>query len=337
MKKIFTLMLVAMTAVGMKAQMHGAMTFAGESVLQVATMNIENANDTVRFTMTDSSMGDITLSDMQADGMPEIPSFTITGVSFSMGANHVVVFPEQSFSATAIVGGVEKKITGTSLSGTFDMSDNSLAINITFKYGSMPFPMSYSIKSYYVKPVTNTIKVSVGGTFNYESPNVTYYVRKYMVDGVDKLDVQVPEYRLPGTVMGDITLGSYTIKGLEYDDVQGGFYRDYKDDGLAFHFKAEQNGTVTMDGDYRFNDTKDNNIIVKYSGNNVASIINTFQIGAMPFGIVTTFDGITSGISGVNTENKVEHDGVAYDIYGRRVGNDVKGIVIVNGKKYLRR
>ena len=84
MKKIFTVMLVAMTAVSMKAQMHGAMKFAGKSSLQVSTMNIENPNDVVIFTMADATSGDITLSNMQAQGMPEIPSFTIKGVSFSM-------------------------------------------------------------------------------------------------------------------------------------------------------------------------------------------------------------------------------------------------------------
>ena len=47
-------------------------------------MNIENPNDVVIFTMADATSGDITLSNMQAQGMPEIPSFTIKGVSFSM-------------------------------------------------------------------------------------------------------------------------------------------------------------------------------------------------------------------------------------------------------------
>ena len=28
--------------------------------------------------------------------------------------------------------------------------------------------------------------------------------------------------------MGDLTLGSYVVKGLTYDATRGGFYRDYK-------------------------------------------------------------------------------------------------------------
>lgn len=337
MKKIFTLMLVAMTAVSMKAQMHGAMKFAGKSSLQVSTMNIDNPKDTVVFTLIDAASGDITLSNMQAQGMPEIPSFTIKGVSFSMGANHVITFPEQTFSTTVTVDGVDKAVTGTSLSGTYDMADQSLTLNVVFKYGAMPFPMTYSVKAYYVKPVTNAISVSVGGFYTYTNESVTYNVRKYMDEGVEKLDVEVPQYQLEGTVMGDLTLGSYAIKGLTYDEEKGGFYRDYKDDGLTFHFTAKQNGTTSMDGDYAFNSAKDNNILVKYSGNNIESIVNTFQMGAMPFGIVTTFKNVVNGIDNVNVSDKVKNDGVAYDLSGRRVDDNFKGIVIVNGKKYLRR
>jgi len=337
MKKIFTLMLVAMTAVSMKAQMHGAMKFAGKSSLQVSTMNIDNPKDTVVFTLIDAASGDITLSNMQAQGMPEIPSFTIKGVSFSMGANHVITFPEQTFSTAVTVDGVEKTVTGTSLSGTYDMADQSLTLNVVFKYGAMPFPMAYSVKAYYVKSVTNAITVSVGGMFTYNNESVTYNVRKYIDEGLEKLDVEVPQYQLDGTVMGDLTLGSYTIKGLTYNEEKGGFYRDYKDDGLMFHFVAKQNGTTTMDNDYSFNSAKDNNILVKYSGNNIESIVNTFQMGAMPFGIVTTFNNIVNGIDNVKVADKAKNDGVAYDLSGRRVGDNYKGIVIVNGKKYLRR
>lgn len=337
MKKIFTLMLVAMTAVSMKAQMHGAMKFAGKSSLQVSTMNIDNPKDTVVLKLIDDASGDITLSKMQAQGMPEIPSFTIKGVSFSKGANHLITFPEQTFSTAVTVDGVEKTVTGTSLSGTYDMADQSLTLNVVFKYGAMPFPMAYSVKAYYVKSVTNAITVSVGGMFTYNNESVTYNVRKYMDEGVEKLDVEVPQYQLDGTVMGDLTLGSYTIKGLTYNEEKGGFYRDYKDDGLTFHFVAKQNGVATMDKDYSFNSEKDNNILVTYSGNNIVSIVNTFQMGAMPFGIVTTFNNIVNGIDNVKVSDKVKNDGVAYDLSGRRVDDYFKGIVIVNGKKYLRR
>lgn len=117
-------------------------------------------------------------------------------------------------------------------------------------YGAMPFAMTYDIKGYYVKSVTNAITVTVGGAFNYTNPNVTYKVRKYMEEDVQKVDVEIPTYTLDNTVMGNLTLGTYTLKGLTYDQEKGGFYRDYKNDGLTFHFTAENGGkkqwTVNM-------------------------------------------------------------------------------------------
>lgn len=144
-----------------------------------------------------------------------------------------------------------------------------------------------------------------------------------------------------GQIMGDLTLGSYVVKGLTYDETRGGFYRDYKGDGLSFHFTAMQGGTKTMDGDYAFNSERDNNIFVKYDGSNVESIVNTFQMGAMPFGIVSTFQVEATAIDGVTADDLSRapraYDGKAYNLAGQRVGDRAKGVVIVNGKKYLRR
>ena len=76
-----------------------------------------------------------------------------------------------------------------------------------------------------------------------------------------------------------------------------------------------------MDGDYAFNSERDNNILVKYDGSNVESIVNTFQMGAMPFGIFSTF----------------QVDAKAYNLAGQRVSDYTKGVVIINGKKYLKK
>ena len=220
------------------------------------------------------------------------------------------------------------------------MADNSLMLTVVFQYGKMPMSMTYSVKGYYVKAVSNPITVTVGGQFTYNNDNVTYELRRYKDGGTDKLDVTVPSYTLANTVMGDLTLGSYTVKGLVYDEAQGGYYRDYKNDGLLFHFTAVQGGKTTMDKDYEFATDKDNNILVKYEGNNVSSIVNTFQVGTMPFGIVSVFSGATTSINGVTTTPS--HDlnttpSQQYNLAGQRVDNNYKGIVIVNGKKYLRK
>ena len=335
MKKFFTLVFATMLAGNMMAQMHGALTFAGASTMSVLTQNTENASDTVKFEMASMSAGNITLPAMK--GMATIPSFTIKNVAFTMGENHVITMADQAFTSKVTVDGVEKNITGSSISGTYNMADNSLTLKAVFQYGAMPFAMTYNIKSYYVKAVASAINVNVGGMFSYANEGVTYNVRKYMDGDVQKVDVEVPTYTLDNTVMGNLTLGTYTVKGLTYDEEKGGFYRDYKNDGLSFHFLAEKDGNKTMDGDFEFNTAKDNNILVKYDGSKITDIVNTFQMGAMPFGIVSSFNSATTGISSVKNDVQKKNDGKMYNLNGQVVSESYKGVVIVNGKKYFKK
>lgn len=335
MKKFFTLVFATMLAGNMMAQMHGALTFAGASTMSVLTQNTENASDTVKFEMASMSAGNITLPAMK--GMATIPSFTIKNVAFTMGENHVITMADQAFTSKVTVNGVEKNVTGSSISGTYNKADNSLTLKAVFQYGAMPFPMTYNIKSYYVKAVTSAINVNVGGMFPYANEGVTYNVRKYMDGDVQKVDVEVPTYTLDNTLMGNLTLGTYTVKGLTYDEEKGGFYRDYKNDGLSFHFTAEQNGNKIMDGDYEFNAEKDNNILVKYDGSKITDIVNTFQMGAMPFGIVSSFNSAATGISSVKNDVQKKNDGKMYNLNGQVVSESYKGVVIVNGKKYFKK
>lgn len=335
MKKFFTLVFATMLAGNMMAQMHGALTFAGASTMSVLTQNTENASDTVKFEMASMSAGNITLPAMK--GMKTIPSFTIENVAFTMGENHVITMADQAFTSKVTVDGVEMNITGSSISGTYNMADNSLTLKAVFQYGAMPFPMTYNIKSYYVKAVTSAITVNVGGMFPYANEGVTYNVRKYMDGDVQKVDVEIPTYKLDNTLMGNLTLGTYTVKGLTYDEEKGGFYRDYKNDGLSFHFTAEKDGNKTMDGDYEFNAQKDNNILVKYDGSKITDIVNTFQMGAMPFGIVSSFNSAATGISSVKNDVQKKNDGKMYNLNGQVVSESYKGVVIVNGKKYFKK
>lgn len=338
MKRIFTLLFAVLTATTIMAQMHGPMKFVGASKMSVSTMNIDNPSDTILFAMNGMESGNITLPAMK--GMQTIPSFTISGAKFTLGENHVVTFADQTFSTKVKVDGDEKNITGTSLSGTYNMADNSLSLTVVFQYGKMPMSMTYSVKGYYVKAVSNPITVTVGGQFTYNNDNVTYELRRYKDGETDKLDVTVPSYTLANTIMGNLTLGSYTVKGLVYDEAQGGYYRDYKNDGLKFHFTAVQGGKTTMDKDYDFATDKDNNILVKYEGNDVSSIVNTFQVGTMPFGIVSVFSGATTSINNITTTPSHDFNTTPsqqYNLAGQRVDNNYEGIVIVNGKKYLRK
>ena len=133
MKKIFTLLFAAFTAASMSAQQHTPMSFVGASNAKVLTMDVNNESDTIQFKMNDLTSGDITLPEMK--GMSAIPSFTIKRATFTMGANHVVEFPSQEFSATVSVDGNEKTIKGSSLSATYNMANNSFDLSATFTYG----------------------------------------------------------------------------------------------------------------------------------------------------------------------------------------------------------
>ena len=332
MKKVFTLLFAAFTATNMMAQMHGAMSFAGKSNVAVQEVNSASESDTIKFTMTSGAAGSITFPSMKYEKM-EIPSFTVDNATFTMDmSTHLVTFSEQEFSATVSEG----KTASGKLSGTYSMADNKMSITAVFKYGSMPLNLTYTIDGYYVKAVTATpLYVSVGGTFNYQNESVTYNVRKYKDGDVEKLDVEIPTYTLDGTVMGNLTLGTYTVKGLTYDEAKGGYYHDYANDGLTFHFTAVNKGTTTMDNDYAFNAEKQNDILVTYDGNTVSDIKNTFQMGAMPFSIVSTFKSPTTGISSVTTSETVKTDGKMYNMSGQQVNEGYKGVVIMNGKKYF--
>lgn len=338
MKKIFTLLFATLVASNMMAQMHGTLNFAGVSTAQVLTTEIENASDTIKFDMVSASAGNITLPKMVKENLV-IPSFTINNVAFTMGANHVITMNDQTFATQVSVDGKEKSITGSSLTGSYNMADNSFTLKVVFTYGAMPFDMTYGIKAYYVKPVASAITVSVGGSYEYANEGVTYNVRKYVEDDVQKVDVEIPTYTLNNTVMGNLTLGSYIVKGLTYDEQKGGFYRDYKNDGLSFHFTAENGGEKTMDGIYSFNEAKDNNILVKYNGNKVENIVNTFQMGAMPFAIVTQFNAKATGIAPVTDTQKYnkKNDDRIYNLNGQVVDEHYKGVVVINGKKYIKK
>lgn len=179
---------------------------------------------------------------------------------------------------------------------------------------------------------TDSLAVSVGGIYNYTADDkVTYNICKYMDGDVEKLDVEVPTYTIAESVMGDLTIGTYTVKGLTYDNTKGGYYKDYAADGLSMYFKAETNGKATMDNTYAL--SKGNqNILVVFNGSNVV-VTNNFAPGVMPFPITTTFPKASStGIANLNSDAKA---GVVYNLAGQRVASDAKGIVIINGKKYL--
>lgn len=332
MKKIFTLFLLTTAMLSAMAQgEHAPMKFSGKATIEVSGSTVATLeSDTVKY-----AGADITLPEMRY-GNFVIPSFTIHGTQFSMDMSTMTVtFPEQQFQESITVDGVEKTIIGTSLTGSYAHDAyNTFTLKVSFLYGAMPMPLTYSITAYYIKDYTDKLDVSIGGMFNYSADNVTYSVRTYPENGNTLLDVTVPSYELEGTPLGNLTIGSYTVKGLAMDDQQGGYYRDYVGDGLTMHFKSVKDGQTGMDGDYVMNEME-NNILVVYEGRNI-KVTNAFHPGKMPFQIVSTFPGNKE--TAVETVKVAEQkDAPAYNLAGQRTGSGYKGFVIKGGKKYFLR
>lgn len=319
-------------ALGAFAYGETGMKFVGKSNFSVSggLASVDVESDTIVYIGGRSSASFIIPSMSYNMGMMTmtIPSFQIDNTTFTGGYGGVT-WPEQPFSLTASDG---KAITGTSLSGTFTHGDGlyNLQLTITFIYGNMPMPITYTINGYYVKETAGKLDVSIGGAYNYSAENVTYATRLYKDGEAVKMDVAVPAYALSATMMGDLTVGSYTVKGLTYDAAQGGYFRDYSNDGLTMFFS---NGT-SMNKDYDLN-KPGHTILVKLDGTTVTSVVNNFQPGNMPFPITSTFPGTTSAITAPAASEGQRS--AAYNLSGQQVSPAARGVVIINGKKYLNR
>lgn len=124
--------------------------------------------------------------------------------------------------------------------------------------------------------------VVVGGSFTYTA-DIEY---KIIANADGTINIDVPQYSLANTVMGNLDLGKYTISNIAFDSEKNAFYREYGNDGIKQHLTAEKDGTKTMDDDYELKGKS--NILIEKKGN-VITIVNDFTLGAMPFSIVATF------------------------------------------------
>ena len=137
----------------------------------------------------------------------------------------------------------------------------------------------------YVGEYSGNLTLNIAGQYDYDTD-----IRIKISDEENgTLSIAFPEYELSNTLMGDITMGNLTLKPLTYDSSKGGLYLNYGDAGITQYFKAERNGTVTMDGDYTLNAPSD--ILVTQDESGEITIVNSFRIGAMPMPITATFIG----------------------------------------------
>ena len=146
-------------------------------------------------------------------------------------------------------------------------------------------PNEPSLTDEYVGEFSGKLTLNIAGQYDYDTE-----IRILISEGEnDTLSIAFPEYELSNTLMGDITMGRLTIENLSYDPSKGGFFLDYGAAGISQYFKAERNGTVTMDNEYQLNAPSD--ILVTKGEDGKIKVVNSFRIGAMPMPITATFIG----------------------------------------------
>ncbi|MGP1525761.1 calycin-like domain-containing protein [Prevotella multiformis] len=132
-------------------------------------------------------------------------------------------------------------------------------------------------------------KISVGGIATYTSSEAVTYKVISNEDGT--VNLTVPEETFKKTVMGNLTLSSYTISKIPYDESKKAFIKAYKDDNIKFHFIIKNdNGTVISDKEYTF-DSRICKVIITKGADGKLTVSNTYQMGKMPFPISGTFTG----------------------------------------------
>lgn len=132
---------------------------------------------------------------------------------------------------------------------------------------------------------TTSLKVSVvPGSFI--SATVEY---KVTANEDGSINVTASEEKYTGVPMvGNLTLGTYTVKNLAYDKATNSFSRDYSEDGIKVHFKAT-GGMMERDEDYAFGKTSKMTVTLAEDG--TLTITNNYQIGRMPSPISATYTG----------------------------------------------
>lgn len=137
----------------------------------------------------------------------------------------------------------------------------------------------------------------IAGTYTGENTMEVGTLAKYTVtispvitanaDGT--INFTYPQYDVPNTIMGNLTLGTVTISNIPYVEADGAFYLDYSEAGLTQHFKCvNTQGETSMDNDYVLGTGSTIKIEMTDEG---ITVTNPFKLGSMPFPLTATFTG----------------------------------------------
>ncbi|MCI7424541.1 MAG: hypothetical protein MSS89_04850, partial [Prevotella sp.] len=173
-------------------------------------------------------------------------------------------------------------------------------------------------KTYYATPVK----------YNAEKPYG--YLNSFKVDGiVDELKIK-SSYNDAFTFEG--VEGGYAIKDANgYYLYSDGSHASFQlgDEAKAWTVEPAENGTFTITNNGQF----------MQFGNSTYTTFGAWteaQENAVKPMLFVLDDAASSSINGVQTTVKPQSN-VRYNIAGQRVAADYKGIVIINGKKYLQK
>ena len=172
---------------------------------------------------------------------------------------------------------------------TMSASMREIKISIPSLMGGTDITWHYAEASAASKVAGNyigTTALKVGDSFGpFTSATVGY---KITANEDGTINVTASEENYTGvTMMGNLTLGTYTVKNLAYDKESNSFVRDYSNDGLKVHFKAV--GGMPIDNEYSFKATSKMVVTVDESG--TLTIKNNYSLARMPFPISATYTG----------------------------------------------
>lgn len=103
------------------------------------------------------------------------------------------------------------------------------------------------------------------------------------------INFSYPQYDIPNTLMGNLTLGELTISNIPYVEAEGAFVLDYSNAGLRQHFTCvTAQGDTSMDSDYTLGE---GSVIRIEATDDGIKVTNPFKLGAMPFPLTATFEG----------------------------------------------
>ena len=199
-------------------------------------------------------------------------------------ANHAINGTGKMKIANPRAGGAVEEYDAT-MSGSM----REIKISIPSLMGGTDITWHYAEASAASKVAGNyigTTALKVGDSFGpFTSATVGY---KITANEDGTINVTASEENYTGvTMMGNLTLGTYTVKNLAYDKESNSFVRDYSNDGLKVHFKAV--GGMPIDNEYSFKATSKMVVTVDESG--TLTIKNNYSLTRMPFPISATYTG----------------------------------------------